>query len=645
MGIHNAQFFKPEDEAFRASLVHKITVLNDPDDVIRITTEDFNLTTFLDGRRLRTRRFLNEDVGSIRVEHESCIKVEIGSSAQQTGGAYLNELKSIVNDGSLETAINLIGNATNLSGAVVATEASIRWIDSQSMITDKGVVSPTAAPTLVDLESPAPSVKSLHDKGPHHHNKRKKEDEDGSRNSKVKPGFMIGPFSSAILAPVCILTVALCCAVATIGIRAKAANHRERQLVEDQTIDSVNMMVATTFDSRRDAVVDISFHAIDGDGEDTYADEDILNQEDDDTGEPLDLRTCETYQVRTRHRRIEWNDERLLGRIYWVGDNASKRRFVRRFCSNNTVISALSRLELVSTECRITLKWLSPSQRLRRDLENSSNSEFVTRIAAFRHHAGNLRMHHEQGKVEFSVRRSYVFEDALAALGDMPAEHWRRPFFVSFTGEDGLDAGGLSREFFRLCSLEAFGKTAGLFQNCRGTCHLLDDDDEDLACVSQQQTRLTFVGRLIAKALIEGHLIAAHPSLIVLKHLCCEPIALDDLQLIDCELWKTLSKLPKLSPSVIDSLETPFVIDKCKQGRVVTVELCPGGASRVLNSENVSEYLELCLKERVLDVCRRGLSALLRGFYSVIPLEILLLVSGKRTIYLRQAWTLLWHRS
>ena len=41
---------------------------------------------------------------------------------------------------------------------------------------------------------------------------------------------------------------------------------------------------------------------------------------------------------------------------------------------------------------------------------------------------------------------------------------WRMSWFLKFDGESGLDAGGLSRDFWRLCLAKAFDENNGLFR-------------------------------------------------------------------------------------------------------------------------------------------------------------------------------------
>ena len=304
-------------------------------------------------------------------------------------------------------------------------------------------------------------------------------------------------------------------------------------------------------------------------------------------------------------------------------------------CSDEFRISRDSNhpLEFVSADYGIDD--LSPmSEELRRALECAADMNFKERFVAFRSVMDSLRVHWTVGRVEFSVRRSCLLNDALDMIGDLPFEHWRRPFFISFEDECALDAGGLSREFFTFISVEAFCEGFGCFRDCHGSYQINDDSEAD-AIFGDARPWLAFVGRLMGKALLEGHHFTAHPCMILLKHMCGEPIELDDLQYVDFELWKNLVSLLTMPSDDLEKLETTFVVDKKKFDRknnsssIVIEELLENGANIVVTAENVDLYLKLRLKERVLDVCQRGLDAFLEGLYSVVPFEALLLLSAR----------------
>ena len=143
------------------------------------------------------------------------------------------------------------------------------------------------------------------------------------------------------------------------------------------------------------------------------------------------------------------------------------------------------------------------------------------------------------GKVEFTVSRKHALYDAFNVLGNLSEDQWRQPFFVKFRGEAGLDAGGLSREFFQLASSQLVAPDLGLFRPASdGTYDLVEDKDASTAHDKNPAPWFTFAGQLLGKALFEGHHLSTlfHLNRLLLKYVATEPIELDDLELTDPEL-------------------------------------------------------------------------------------------------------------
>ena len=257
---------------------------------------------------------------------------------------------------------------------------------------------------------------------------------------------------------------------------------------------------------------------------------------------------------------------------------------------------------------------------------------FAHRMRAFRAAMDGLRVSWEVGRVEFVVDRGTLLADAFGLLGTLPDARWRQPFFVKFRGEDGLDAGGLSREFFMLASAKLFDASIGLFRVGSSenlTYQIVDDDDADVA-VADARAWFAFAGRLLGKALLEGHHFAdAHLNMVLLKHMASEPVGLDDLELVDNELFKSLDQLRTMDPADVETLCATFSIEHIVFGAVVTKDLIPGGRDVAVTGDNVHAFLTARLRERVFDVCRKGLASLLAGVFAVVPKEVCMLLSAR----------------
>jgi len=89
---------------------------------------------------------------------------------------------------------------------------------------------------------------------------------------------------------------------------------------------------------------------------------------------------------------------------------------------------------------------------------NSVTAAMRARIAAYSNsNAGTLML---------VVRRAHILEDTLAAIQKLPrARDLKRPLKIQFAGEEGIDAGGVKREFFALLFARLLSPEYGMWQH------------------------------------------------------------------------------------------------------------------------------------------------------------------------------------
>ena len=62
-----------------------------------------------------------------------------------------------------------------------------------------------------------------------------------------------------------------------------------------------------------------------------------------------------------------------------------------------------------------------------------------------------------------NIRRDHLLEDALQGIVGKPTSVLKRPLKVKFAGEEGIDAGGVRKEFFSLMTRQLFTPDFGMF--------------------------------------------------------------------------------------------------------------------------------------------------------------------------------------
>ena len=65
---------------------------------------------------------------------------------------------------------------------------------------------------------------------------------------------------------------------------------------------------------------------------------------------------------------------------------------------------------------------------------------------------------------KLEITRDNILADAIQEISERNPDELKLPLRVSFIGEEGLDGGGVRKEFFQLLSVDLFDPTYGLFQ-------------------------------------------------------------------------------------------------------------------------------------------------------------------------------------
>jgi hypothetical protein len=82
---------------------------------------------------------------------------------------------------------------------------------------------------------------------------------------------------------------------------------------------------------------------------------------------------------------------------------------------------------------------------------------------------GDIQINESQREISvdpffhLEIERSKLLEQTLDLIKQTDAKYIRKRLRVAFKGEEGLDAGGVTKEFFQLLSEELFDVTSGLW--------------------------------------------------------------------------------------------------------------------------------------------------------------------------------------
>lgn len=258
--------------------------------------------------------------------------------------------------------------------------------------------------------------------------------------------------------------------------------------------------------------------------------------------------------------------------------------------------------------------------------------DFDNKRAYFR---SRIRQQHEQhlaGPLRISVRRAYVLEDSYNQLRMRSNQDLKGRLNVQFQGEEGIDAGGLTREWYQLLSRVIFDKGALLFTTVGNNATFQPNPNS--VYQTEHLSYFKFVGRVVAKALFDGQLLDVYFTRSFYKHILGVKVTYHDIEAVDPDYYKNLKWL--LENDVNDILDLTFSMDADEEKlilyektQVTDYELKPGGRNIRVTEETKHEYVDLVADHILTNAIRPQINSFLEGFDELVPRELISIFNDK----------------
>ncbi|KAI1428763.1 hypothetical protein F5Y12DRAFT_710709 [Xylaria sp. FL1777] len=223
--------------------------------------------------------------------------------------------------------------------------------------------------------------------------------------------------------------------------------------------------------------------------------------------------------------------------------------------------------------------------------------------------------------LQLQVRREHVFHDSFKSLYFKSGDEMKfSKLNIRFHGEEGVDAGGVTREWFQVLARQMFDANYALFvpvSSDRTTFHpnkLSGINDEHLLFFK-------FIGRIIGKALYEGRLLDCYFSRAVYKRILGKPVSVKDMESFDPEYYKSLSWM--LNNDITDIITETFSVEDDEFGVTKVSDLCENGRNIPVTEENKHDYVRLVVEHKLLSSVKEQMENFLKGFHDIIPAELI----------------------
>ncbi|CAD6579923.1 MAG: hypothetical protein CYPHOPRED_001043 [Cyphobasidiales sp. Tagirdzhanova-0007] len=314
---------------------------------------------------------------------------------------------------------------------------------------------------------------------------------------------------------------------------------------------------------------------------------------------------------------------------------------------------------------------LEPSEAVREQFDNPKVLDFDNKRSYFQrqlHKRKDSHVHREHyGTLQINVRRQFVFEDSWHSLMRRTGDEIKNgKMSIRFYDEEGVDAGGVAREWFQVLARQMFNPNYALWSEYQ----LVQEDfacfeltymfllpsffvnspsslvphsvitDYLAPCASDRLTYtpnrsswinpehlslFKFIGRIIGKAIYDGRLLDAYFTRSMYKHILGRPVDYRDLESIDPEYYNSLVWM--LENDITDVIEQTFSVEADDFGQTKIIDLIPNGRNLMVTQENKIDYVKHIAEQKLTKAIQDQIDAFLGGFYEIVPKQLIQLFS------------------
>ena len=224
----------------------------------------------------------------------------------------------------------------------------------------------------------------------------------------------------------------------------------------------------------------------------------------------------------------------------------------------------------------------------------------------------NLLFNRNKFILTLNIHRDRLIQDTLNELGKN-GQNLQNELKVKFIGEEGVDEGGVKKEFFILLIRQIFDPNYGMFNYNKNT-RLYWFNHYPF----EPKIKFELIGTIFGLAIYNNTILDVKLPICVYKKLLGIKPSFEDLKECDSELYKNLKFiLTSDNPNLEQDLDTPFTVVDDKFGEKITIALVPGGENIFVNNINKEEYVELFVDwyfNKSIDEYFRSFE---KGFYKV----------------------------
>ncbi|KAI5185603.1 ubiquitin-protein ligase E3 A [Nematocida homosporus] len=229
-----------------------------------------------------------------------------------------------------------------------------------------------------------------------------------------------------------------------------------------------------------------------------------------------------------------------------------------------------------------------------------------------------------EGKIppylNFEVRRETLVEDSVALLENLkPGMVWKQ-LKIKFLGEDGVDSGGIKKEFFQILSQRTL-EHWDIFEERNGFLWIRSMPGEEMA---KKEREYFLLGCILGLAAYNGAVLSFYFPHVFYKKMLGQETIVEDIKQIDPVLYNSLVAMRGMSSEELSALSLVFSGGANKEDRVVT-------------KDNIEDFILAYKREAIdsstdfaIECIRKGLWSICGNTFvsSLLPCELSILIGG-----------------
>ena len=233
----------------------------------------------------------------------------------------------------------------------------------------------------------------------------------------------------------------------------------------------------------------------------------------------------------------------------------------------------------------------------------------------------------EQPKLAVDVRREQVFLDSYRSLFFKNKDEFKNSKLeITFKGELGIDAGGVTREWYQVLSRQMFNPDYALFTPVVSDSNTFHPNRTSYIN-PEHLSFFKFIGRIIGKAIYDNCFLDCHFTRAVYKRILGQPQSLKDMETLDLEYYKSL--LWMLENDITDVITETFSVETDDYGEHKVIDLIENGRDTPVTEENKHEYVKKVVEYKLQTSVEEQMENFLIGFHEIIPKELVAIFDEK----------------